>query len=502
MPDAHLFNPRDLEDLSRLGVTLAHVESQLETHGEPGRPVELVRPCRPGDGIQSLPPEHDALEELWATAASEGRLAKFVPASGAASRMLASLRWLAARPALLELEALREASGAESRAADALRLWEARDRLPFGAGRDGGASLADWVESMLAEYGSAPKGLIPFHRYGETPRTAFEEQLVEGTRYLAAGASRTCALQFTVAADQLDRFTAAYDACRGPLEEELGVHLDVEFSTQARATDSLAVDDELRPVRTSDGRLLFHPSGHGALLRNLGAMNGDVVFVKNIDNVLPQSRHEEVGRWKRLLAGLALRLEGRSTGLLDRLAADDPDEVERAVRFVEEAFGVQPPPSVGSAVEDLASWVRQRLDRPLRVCGMVRNEGQPGGGPFWIRDREGRVTPQVVERGQVDHEDEAQEAIWSSSTHFNPVDIVCCLLDRKGRPHDLERFVDPSTWFVARKEWAGQPIRLIERPGLWNGAMAGWNTVFVEVPASTFAPVKSLLDLLSAAHQA
>jgi len=501
MPEAHLFSPRDLEDLSRLGVTLSHVESQLEAYGEPGRPAELVRPCRPGDGIQSLPPEHDALEELWATAASEGRLAKFVPASGAASRMLAGLRWLAARPALLEPEALREASAAETRAADALRLWEARDRLPFAAAGDGGESLAEWVEGMLAEYGSAPKGLIPFHRYGETSRTAFEEQLVEGTRYLAAGVSRTCALHFTVAADQLERFTAAYDACRGPLEEELGVHLDVEFSTQGTATDSLAVDDKLRPVRTSDGRLLFRPSGHGALLRNLSAMNGDVVLIKNIDNVLPQSRHEEVGRWKRLLAGLALRLEGRATRLLDRLAADDPDEVERAVRFVEEAFGIRPPLSFGSAVEDLAPWVRQRLDRPLRVCGVVRNEGQPGGGPFWIRDREGRVTPQIVERGQVDHDDGAQEAIWSSSTHFNPVDIVCCLLDRKGRPHDLERFVDPSTWFVARKEWAGQAIRLIERPGLWNGAMAGWNTVFVEVPASTFAPVKSLLDLLSSAHQ-
>lgn len=502
MSDPPLFSAQDLEQISRLGVTLAHVESQLETYRDPPRPVELVRPCRPGDGIQALPPDETALEELWAAAASEGRLAKFVPASGAASRMFADLRWIASRPALLDPAALRQAAIAESRAGAVLRLWEAREELPFAAAGQTAESLADWVERVLAAYGSSAKGLVPFHRYGAAARTAFEEQLVEGARYLAAGASRTCSLHFTVAADQLDRFTAAWDSCRGPFEAALGVRLDVEFSTQARATDSLAVGEDLRPAREPDGRLLFQPAGHGSLLRNLGAMNGDVVFIKNVDNVLPESRHDEVGRWKRLLAGLALRLERRVTTLLDRLAAGDQHEVEGAVRFIEDAFGVQPSVSLASPDEDLAAWARRRLDRPLRVCGMVPNEGQPGGGPFWTRDREGRVSPQIVEAGQVDHDDEAQAAIWSSSTHFNPVDIVCCLLDRKGRPHDLERFVDPGCWFVARKEWAGTPIRVLERPGLWNGAMAGWNTVFVEVPASTFAPVKSLLDLLSPAHQA
>lgn len=502
MSDPPLFSPQDLEQISRLGITLAHVESQLETYREPPRPAELVRPCRPGDGIQALPPDDAALEELWAAAAAEGRLAKFVPASGAASRMFAELRWLASRPALLDTETLREAAATEGRAADVLRLWEAREDLPFAAEASAAESLADWVERILDAYGSSAKGLVPFHRYDGAPRTAFEEQLVESARYLAAGASRTCALHFTVAAEQLDRFTAAWDACRGPLETALDVRLDVEFSTQARATDSLAVGEDLRPARTPDGRLLFQPAGHGALLRNLGAMNGDVVFLKNIDNVLPEPRHREVARWKRLLAGLALRLEGRVTGLLDRLAEGDPDEVERAVRFIEDVFGVRPPVSLGSSHDELTAWARQRLDRPLRVCGMVPNEGQPGGGPFWVRDREGRVSPQIVEAGQVDPADEAQRAIWSSSTHFNPVDIVCCLLDRKGKPHDLERFIDPGSWFVARKEWNGVPIRVLERPGLWNGAMAGWNTVFVEVPAATFAPVKCLLDLLSAAHRA
>jgi hypothetical protein len=501
MPDANLFSPQDLEQLSRLGVTLAQVEGQLESHRAPARPVELVRPCRPGDGIQALPPDEESLEELWAAAAAEGRLAKLVPASGAASRMFASLRWLAARPALLEPAALAQAAVSERRAAEALRLWEDRRRLPFASPAGDDASLGDWAEDILAAHGGSPKGLLPFHRHGGRARSAFEEQLVESVGYLAAGASRTCTLHFTVATDQLDRFTAAYDACRVPLEEELGVRLDVEFSTQGRATESLAVDEQLRPVRRPDGRLLFRPSGHGALLRNLGAMNGDVVFLKNVDNVLPESRHDEVARWKRLLAGLALQLERRVARLLDRLAGGDADETERAVLFIEGAFGVRPPLSLASPEGDLAAWARQRLDRPLRVCGMVANEGQPGGGPFWTRDREGRVSPQIVEFGQVDHAHEAQEAIWASSTHFNPVDLVCCLLDHKGKPHDLEKYADPDSWFIAHKEWAGSRIRLIERPGLWNGAMAGWNTVFVEVPASTFAPVKSLLDLLSSAHQ-
>lgn len=501
MPDPHVFSSQDLEQISHLGVSLAHVEGQLEAYREPPRPVDLVRPCRPGDGIQALPPELEALEELWASAASEGRLAKFVPASGAASRMLSVLRWLAARPALRDEEALRQAAEAETRASEALRLWEARERLPFETAGEQVATVGDWVDGVLEQLGEQPKGLVPFHRTARAPRTAFEEQLVEGARYLAAGSSRTCPLHFTVAADRLERFTAAYDECRGRLEEELDVRFDVEFSTQARATDSLAVDEDGRPVRRPDGRLLFRPSGHGALLRNLAAMNGDVVFIKNIDNVLPESRHEEIGRWKRLLAGLALKLERRVTSLLDHVGRDDPDEIERAVLFIEDAFGVRAPVSLAAASADLGAWVRQRLDRPLRVCGMVPNEGQPGGGPFWVRNRDGRVSPQIVEFGQVDHADEAQQAIWASSTHFNPVDIVCCLLDRKGKTHDLERFVDPSSSFVVRKEWAGMSIRLLERPGLWNGAMAGWNSVFVEVPASTFAPVKSLLDLLSSAHQ-
>ncbi|MEZ5333004.1 MAG: DUF4301 family protein [Thermoanaerobaculia bacterium] len=501
MADPHVFSSQDLEQISRLGMTLGHVEGQLEAYQRPRRPVELVRPCRPGDGIQALPPDLDALEELWATAAAEGRLTKFVPASGAASRMLSVLRWLAARPALRDEESLRQAAPSEAKAAEALRLWEARERLPFADEGDGASSLGDWVDRLLDRLGEEPKGLVPFHRRAGGARSAFEEQLVEAARYLAAGASRTCALQLTVAADKLERFTAAYDACRARLEEELGVRFDVEFSTQARSTDSLAVDDAGRPIRRPDGRLLFRPSGHGALLRNLAAMNGDVVFIKNIDNVLPESRHEEIGRWKRLLAGLALKLELRVSSLLDHVERNDPDEVERAVLFVEDVFGIRPPVSLAAASSDLGAWVRQRLDRPLRVCGMVPNEGQPGGGPFWVRDRDGRVSPQIVESGQVDHEDEAQQAIWASSTHFNPVDIVCCLLDRKGKTHDLERFVDHSASFIVRKEWGGTPIRLLERPGLWNGAMAGWNSVFVEVPASTFAPVKSLLDLLSAAHQ-
>jgi hypothetical protein len=488
----------DRADLAGRGVPLERIEDALAALARPAAPLRLVRPCILGDGIRRLAPgEHAALEERWREAAEGGRVSKFVPASGAATRMFAALRWWRQRGDLASLAALREAAAVEPMAAQALAAVEGWDRLPLG-------SLPTFLVELEAG-GDVPKGLVPFHRAADGARTAFEEHLVEGVEYLRAGGTAACRMHFSVAPEHLARFRAVLEARRGSLEARLGVRLQVGFSTQARDTDTLAVGLDGRPVRLPDGRLLLLPSGHGALLPNLAACGGDLVVIKNIDNVLPEGRQRVVVRWQRLLVGELVRLQEAASRHRARVAAarDDRDpSVAEAVAFLAGAFGVEPLAATrdGRAGASLTAWARDRLDRPLRVCGMVPAAGEPGGGPFWVRDGEGGLSPQIVEAAQVADE-ASQRAVWRAATHFNPVDLACGLRDGAGRPYELQRWVDPATAFVATRSWNGMPVRTLERPGLWNGSMAGWNTAFVEIPVETFAPVKTVLDLLRPEHQ-
>ncbi len=511
MNASSLFTADDLAQFARLGVPVGQVEQQLEALRHPPSPAALARPCRPGDGIRLLTPaDHDDLLARWARAAAAGRLSKFVPASGAATRMFAALRWWRSRPEIADLAVLRRAAAAEPLAAQALAAIEGWDRLPFEPTRPAVSATADRsarAAAFLDElgHGDAPKGLVPFHRTPDGPRTAFEEHLVEAAAYLRAGEQRTCRLHFSVAPEQLARFAAAYDGCRAGLEQRLDLRFDVAFSTQARATDTLALGADLAPLRQGDGSLLFQPSGHGALLRNLAALDGDLVLIKNIDNVVPEDRQGIVVLWQRLLMGMLSRLQEevsrQQAALAAARGAEDP-AVAGAAAFLAAELGVEPPLSVRTVGgQALTDWVRDRLQRPLRVCGMVPATGEPGGGPFWVRDGQGAVSPQIVEAAQVALHDAEQRAVWEAATHFNPVDLACGLLDAQGRPYDLERYVDPAAGFVTDKTWQGESIKTLERPGLWNGAMAGWNTLFVEIPAATFAPVKTVLDLLRPEHQ-
>jgi hypothetical protein len=300
-------------------------------------------------------------------------------------------------------------------------------------------------------FATLPKALIPFHRDGEASWTPFEEQLEEALATVPSASGPT-RVHFTVSSDARDLFREALAAA---LRARPGIAFDVGFSEQSPATDTLAADSENRPFRDASGALVFRPGGHGALLANLQATAGDVVLVKNIDNVQHRSRRETTLLWKKLLTGFLLRAE------------------------------------------------RQRKDhhRPLRVCGVVRNEGEPGGGPFWVRGHDGRATLQIVEASEVDLSSPEQKAILSAATHFNPVDLVCLLRDPSRRPYDLGSFVNPSAVFFAKKSKDGRELKALERPGLWNGGMAEWETHFVEVPAETFSPVKTILDLLRPAHQ-
>ena len=494
---------RDREQIDRLGIPAEEIERQLELFRTPPRATRLVRCCRLDDGVRVLAgDELPLLLETWNEAARAGRFTKFVPASGAASRMFKSLSAFLDGPPGTP-EALAAAGNADAR--DVVSFREELSRFAFRvqapSGPDPDRAL---VRAVLGREGlgfaDKPKGLIPFHRTPEGGRTPFEEHLVEGARTVRDGDGR-CRIHFTVSPEFEADFRSLLEGRRARLEKANGARFDVGFSVQHPSTDTVAVDLENRPFRLDDGSLLFRPGGHGALLRNLAQLGGDLVYVKNIDNVVPESRVELVVLWKRLLGGLLVGLERRALALSAALEAPGcPGSVlHEAVQFLRSSFGATIP-SIDSE-EGFCRTLRRRLERPIRVCGVVRNQGEPGGGPFWVEGADGDVTAQIVESSQVALSDPSQKEIWSSSTHFNPVDLVVSLRDRAGRPYDLDRFVDLSTVFISKKSRDGRDLKALERPGLWNGAMAGWNTVFVEVPGETFAPVKTILDLLRAEHQ-
>jgi Domain of unknown function (DUF4301) len=489
---ADLFSPRDLQQMASMGLDPEEAARQVALFRNPPPHTHVVRPCRLGDGIRSIPPaEHARLLASYDAAVHEGRIGKFVPASGAATRMFKDLLEFLASPADME-------------PSPAVRtFFENLDRFAFRGDLDtvvrrgdDRAVLTYMLEDAGLGYADLPKGLLPFHRYPEGARTPFEEHLVEAAA-LTRGEDGRCLLHFTVSPEHQDRFEQVLGRVRSEYEERFDCRFSVSFSTQHRSTDTLAVDLENRPFRLADGSLLFRPGGHGALLENLnelGRQGWDVVLLKNIDNVVPDARKPLVHLWKRLLGGCLLSLRERIFGLLDRLETGE-DVFAEAEELLERDLSRPLPErvSAGSLID--------ALDRPLRFCGVVRNQGEPGGGPFWVQASSGEISPQIVEISQIDGRDPKQRTILQASTHFNPVDIACGLRDRHGRPYDLHRFVDPNTVFIAEKSHEGRPLKALERPGLWNGAMAGWNTVFVEVPDATFAPVKTVLDLLRPEHQ-
>ncbi|HVR29258.1 MAG TPA: DUF4301 family protein [Thermoanaerobaculia bacterium] len=560
-----LLSAADLEQIRRRGIPVEEVERQLALLRDPPPPVVLEAAATPGDGIERLDPaEHGALLELWADAAARGRLRKLVPASGAASRMFASLSRALESDAGLRLASVRaRAAAGDATAGDVLKLAERLRDLPFrdalaealrrqrgdghrhpgegaqpAAGETAGADargddplgaieardpdadlrplLAALLEPEGLGYVGMPKGLIPFHRRGERAVTPVEEHLDEAVLLVrdAQGVSR---VHFTVAEGAEDGFRraakrwrsakgapegASEGAAKGAAEGAAEGSLELELSTQSPATDTVALDAEGRPFRTPEGELLFRPGGHGALLRNLEELGGDLVLVKNIDNVQPAERRGPSILWQRLLAGLLVRLQREAGALLDRLDdASDADACDDAraflARWLERAGPATPQGWCDArARRELAA----RLDRPLRVAGMVAVSGEPGGGPFWARGRDGEATKQIVETAEIAKSPE-QQAILASSTHFNPVLMALGVRDHGGRPYPLRDFVDPTRPFVTERTAGATKLLALEHPGLWNGSMAGWNTVFVDIPKAAFTPVKTVLDLLRDEHR-
>lgn len=454
--------PHDAAHLHASGRSPELILGQLDVLRRGPRYRKLVRPCSIGDGIVQLSSKEIArYRAAAASAAAAGRLVAFVPASGAATRLLSCLS-----PDVL----------ARTRE---LALWDELE-LPADASTDA-------IDAALQQrFSGVPKALVPFHRGPEGIRSAFEEHLAEAA-LLVADADHTVRVHFTVGAEHELAFRQHLLEVQGRLERAFGVKLNVEFSTQAPATDTAAVDGEGELIREGDA-IVFRPGGHGALLQNLAAC-GDLAIVKNIDNVVAEPHRPEVAAWRATLIGCLVDLERRVHEVVRDLTAGKA--VEHAAARVAAELGI-------AEISKDRAWLLSALNRPLRVCGMVQNDGQPGGGPFFVDDTD---RPQIVEAAEVDPRDVAQQAIWRGSTHFNPVDIAVSLCDAWGKPWDVAAFADPHAAIVTRKTHQGRTMTVLEHPGLWNGAMAGWNSVFVELPRSVFQPVKSLGDLLAEGHR-
>ncbi|MBW1988257.1 MAG: DUF4301 family protein [Deltaproteobacteria bacterium] len=513
------FSEKDKKQITAHGLTLEEVERQLSIFKKGPRYLRLVRPCTTGDGIRRLG-EAEAREfsRTFDQAVSWGaEPMKFVPASGAATRMFKALLSMRDRVDSLGLSGLRrKAKESENAAGTAFFLEHVKEfafwpDLAAALEKEGlspekvltGGAYGTLLDILLTDrglgYASLPKGLIPFHLYGANPRTPVEEHLVEAAAY--ARNSRGCGrTHFTVGAEHKKAFAELIKRVGPDYERRFSARQEVGFSTQDPATDTIAVDLENRPFRTEDGNLVFRPGGHGALLRNLDAIRASVIFINNIDNVVCDRDKPERVLWKKALAGLLWTVRQEAFRMLELLDGSDENAARQALSFASTWLGVSRK-MAPKGVKELSLFLVDRLDRPLRVCGMVKNEGDPGGAPFWVQEADGSLSLQIVESAQVNPDSSEQKDVFASSTHFNPVDLVCSTSTPGGGKYDLSRFVDPEAVFISRKSYQGRDLKALELPGLWNGSMSGWNTIFVEVPKAAFNPVKTVNDLLNPSHR-
>jgi len=517
-----VFSDADRRQLQDLGIAESQVQAQLRIFRKPPFSVRLVRNCTVGDGIIKVDATSaEGYLDSQRDAALKGRFLKFVPASGAATRMFKFLFEVQQRDDLTSWEAVVQAAANGDSTADKFKRFMESissfafyDELKQTIARDSldiehlikqgqfNTILTYLLTERGLNYGSLAKGLLKFHRYPSGSRTAFEEHLVEASAY-ARDENGISRLHFTILPEHQERFNFLLEKVRRSYEEKYGVQLDVTFSFQEPSTDTIAVDLNNEPLRDQSGRLILRPGGHGALLENLAKLREFLVYIKNIDNVVPDGLKADTHFWKRVLGGLLVQLESSVHEFLRRLKDDSSPSIQsEAETFAREKLCIDFPPdySQWSASRKL-QYLLTKLNRPIRVCGVVRNVGEPGGAPFWVAEPDGSCSMQIVEKAQVNFDSPDQESLWYSSTHFNPVDLVCSMCDYDGKPFDLSRFTNPDAVFISRKSSNGRELKALELPGLWNGSMANWITLCVEVPIITFNPVKTVDDLLRPEHQ-
>ncbi len=478
----NMFTASDLNFLESKGIEQTQIESQIERFKTGFPAISIARAARSGDGIISLnDSDVERLVNQFDTATGL-KIVKFVPASGAATRMMKELFEFVD-------------SDKESSAVDA--LYEQITQFPFyadllSAGVDMNSKKAV-VSAILSEplfYGKYPKGVIKFHTSSDgSALTPICEHLVEAAIYGAKDGQAF--VHFTVSDEHVGLFQTEVLSAKPKVENQFGVQLNVSYSTQKPSTDTIAVSPENAPIRKASGDLLLRPAGHGALIENLNEIDADMIFVKNIDNVQIRKNHATSTSYKKVLGAIALEIKAQIAIYINEIdnGTADPGDI---INFVEQNLGYR----FGSSTnfEHLYSI----LNRPVRVCGMVKNEGEPGGGPFWVNSSDGEMSLQILESAQIS---DCDKHLMSEATHFNPVDLVCLVKDSQGVKFDLREYVDAEAGLISEKSFEGNPLKALELPGLWNGAMSRWNTVFVEVPILTFSPVKTIVDLLRPEHQ-
>lgn len=497
--------------LEQKGISEKQVEEQLSRFATGFPYLKILSAARVGEGITLLTPEEEEKAiARWRLYLDEGgEVCKFVPASGAASRMFKAL-----------FEFVDGVADVPAEGSPVAKLIEGIEKMPFLADLDEvalrihGKRVAelkaegrykDIIAAIIRpeglNYGNLPKGLLKFHSYPEGSRTPLEEQMTEGAQ-TAANARGEVNLHFTVSANHRELFEKKIASVVEDMSKRLGVKFNISLSEQKPSTDTIAANPDNTPFM-EDGHLLFRPGGHGALIRNLNDMDKAVVFIKNIDNVVPDSKRDTTVRYKQVLAGYLIELHDTIRRYLQQLNEGDYNRgtLQEMLFFMHDKLSITDRNIDGLNTTAMAMYIHEKLMRPLRVCGMVRNEGEPGGGPYLAYNPDGSASPQILESTQIDLSNDDYRRMMAEATHFNPVDLVCYIKDIHGNNFDLPAYVDPATGFISSKSSHGKELRAMELPGLWNGAMSDWNTAFVEVPIATFNPVKTVNDLLRPAHQ-
>ncbi|NQT77449.1 MAG: DUF4301 family protein [Bacteroidetes bacterium] len=504
-----MFTKDDLEQFEKKNIPPEKIERQIENF-EKGFPfIKLADAATPAHGISVLNNEQLArMTETFEKKAKNYSITKMVPASGAASRMF---KGLFAYMESEQEEADQEVKQFIERIEDFAFYTALKNKLADDAydiyQLISSGDYKTIIRYLLTEdglnYASLPKGLLLFHNYPEGPRTPLEEHMMEGFEY-SRDISDNVHIHFTVSPGHKEKFMNKATEAASKFQEKKKCSFDITYSVQKPSTDTIAVDMNNEPFRDPDGSILFRPGGHGALIENLNELDADIAFIKNIDNLVPDKLREPTITYKKVLGGLLMRLMEKSFAYLSMIKMREAKEeiIDDAIAFVQNELNIHFPEDIHDLPqEDKMMLIAERLNRPIRICGMVRNEGEPGGGPFLVQDSSGNISLQIVESSQINMEDETQKAIISQATHFNPVDLVCNLKNYKGEKFDLREFIDPQTGFISVKSKDGKELKAQELPGLWNGAMARWITIFVEVPIETFSPVKMVNDLLRPQHQ-
>ena len=508
------FTEKDILQIEEKGLTTKEVEEQIAIFKRGNLKVNITEAATVGQGISRIgPTEKHELIQFYDSEKDKHSILKFVPASGAATRMFKSLHKFADEfdPENDNLRSYLD----ENADADLQKFFNHFDKLPFytQALKKAKKNHPDYedlshdhqhkilVETILESDGlylsNLPKGLVPFHKYGTHTATAFEEHLLEAAKYIEV--DDVAKLHFTVAEGDKEKFQGEWKEIQERVKEKTGVKFEIEYSYQDPKTDTIAVDNNFEPFRTRDSDLFFRPGGHGALIENMNQLDEEVVFVKNIDNVVTESNVRHVVDHKKMLGGKLFKIQEKVFEYLKVLEAGEAsgEKLKEIQKFLSEDLFIKS----ASSQEASAAYLQEKLHRPLRVCGMVKNEGEPGGGPFLVKDKNGEISLQIIEGAQIDDDNPEQAKTAREATHFNPVDIVCGLKDHNKKSYDLHDYVDEDMSFIADKTKDGRPLKALERPGLWNGGMAKWNTIFVEVPVETFNPVKTVSDLLKESHQ-